>query len=241
MTPVSLIAAFVAGFLSFISPPVVILIPAYVAFVVGAAHKDRTLISSLCMVTAFSVTLVAIGASATRFGGFVSLHKPLPSMIAGGVLILVGLYAMGFLKISLSNIRTSGFEAVVVGIVFAFAWTPVGGPMLTAMLSAAAAPSTVQSGIWLLAVYSLGLAIPFVLTALALDQFFASIVRARSNDLDATVELQSSAGTNGVQGFWHDGTIEFAVGAVLIVMGLLMLIGRFGAIAWRLSPYLPTF
>ena len=228
-TSVPILAAFVAGFLSFISPSAVTLIPGYIAFVAGAVRKERGLITSFCLVSAFSLMLVALGASATWVGAFMSRHKELLGMIAGGILVLYGVYATGFMKI-----RTYGLDAVLVGIAFAFGWTPVGGPILGALLTIGAAPESGMTGAWLLTAYAFGLAIPFVLTALAVDQVVASGAGMRGDELDLTPRVPDD-------GYRYDRAIEIASGAALIVMGALMLTGRFPRIARSLGPYLPTF
>ena len=246
MENVSLIAALLAGLLSFVSPCVLPLIPGYLSFIsgatldeirgtggspsgaVGATARRRTIVSSLFFVLGFSLVFIALGASASAIGGFVLQKKPLLGKIGGSVIILFGLHTMGVLKIGwlyaekrvqTRSKPTSAIGAVLVGIAFAFGWTPCIGPILAAILAVAAAQDTVTQGVRLLAVYSLGLGIPFVLTALAIDRFFAAFARIRR--------------------YYH--AIEIVSGALMVVVGVLIFTNRFTIIARVLSPYLPTF
>jgi cytochrome c-type biogenesis protein len=242
MTNISLLAAFLAGFLSFVSPCVLPLIPGYLSFISGATLDDlrggstagaavarrRALVSSLFFVIGFSLVFIALGASATAIGGFVFQKKPLLAKIGGSVIILFGLHTMGVLKISwlyaekrvqARSKPTGALGAAVVGVAFAFGWTPCIGPILAAILAVAAAQETVSQGVRLLAVYSLGLGIPFVLTALAIDRFFAAFARIRR--------------------YYHG--IELASGVLMIAIGVLIFTNRFTVIARVLTPYLPTF
>ena len=221
----SLFAAFVAGFLSFISSSVVILIPFYVAFVAGGARKEGSLYSALSLVAAFSLMLIALGMSATTIGGFLSRYKEWLGMIAGGVLFVAGLHTTGVVKINVGPggenrvWPTYGLEAVPVGIAFALGWTPVGGPILGSILTVGAAPRSVMTAFWLLTAYALGLAIPLVLTALAADQVVAAFDPERR----------------------YSRAIHIVSGTAMVVMGVLMLAGRFAPMARALSNYLPTF
>lgn len=245
MSNVTLLAAFFAGFLSFVSPCVLPLIPGYLSFISGATLEDlrggattgtanaaaarrRALVSSLFFVLGFSLVFIALGASATAIGGFVFQKKPLLAKIGGAIIILFGLHTMGILKISwlyaekrvqAQSKPTSALGAAVVGVAFAFGWTPCIGPILAAILAVAAAQDTVTQGVRLLAVYSLGLGIPFVLTALAIDRFFAAFARIRR----------------------HYHAIELLSGALMIAIGVLIFTNRFTIIARVLTPYLPTF
>jgi cytochrome c-type biogenesis protein len=244
MENVSLFAAFVAGLFSFISPCVLPLIPGYLSFISGVTLEEmrgggaagtvapgtrwRTFVSSLAFVFGFSLVFIALGASATAIGGFVFSRLSLLSKIAGVLIVLFGLHTMGLLKISwlyaekrvqTTRKPTSLVGAMLVGVAFAFGWTPCIGPILAAILTIAAGQDTVMKGIELLAVYSLGLGIPFMLTSLAINQFFAAFARIRRYYL----------------------AIEVASGALLVVIGVLIFTNRFTIIAQYLSPYLPTF
>ena len=246
MTNVSLLAAFVAGLLSFVSPCVLPLIPGYLSFVSGltldemrgaggaaaapasAGTRRRILASSLAFVAGFSIVFVTLGASATAAGQFLSEHLVLFGRIAGAIIIVFGLHTMGVVRIDWlyaeARVQTrqkpaSLPGALLVGVAFAFGWTPCIGPVLAAILAVAAAQESVGQGVRLLLVYSLGLGIPFIATSLAINRFFAVFARIRR----------------------HYRAIEIASGALLVTIGVLILTNRLTIIAQYLSPYLPTF
>jgi cytochrome c-type biogenesis protein len=209
---VSLLDAFVAGVLSFISPGVVPLVPGYLAFIfLNNTSKRQVILTSLIFILGFSLVFVSLGASATFLGQFLLEWLTLFGMIAGIVVIVVGLQAIGVIKIPFRG-------PVIVGSSFAFGWTPCLGPVLSAILLVAAQPDSANQGILLLSAYSMGLAIPFLLTALAINQLFAASKIRR-----------------------HHHTIEIASGVLMIVVGVLLFTNRFTIIAQWLTPYLPTF
>lgn len=245
MEQVTLLAAFVAGVLSFISPCVLPLIPGYLSFVSGVTLDEmrgtgnavarapnevrrRAVVMSLAFVLGFSMVFIALGASATAIGTLLMEHLTLLGKIAGVVIILFGLHMMGVLKIGLlyseKRMQTSGkpagfFGAMLVGVAFAFGWTPCIGPILAAILAVAATQDSVGEGVKLLAVYSAGLGVPFIATSLAINKFFAASARIRK----------------------HYHTIEVVSGVLLVVVGVLIFTNRFTVIAQLLTPYLPTF
>lgn len=237
---VTLLTSFVAGFLSFISPCVLPLIPGYISFISGLTLEEMqgkveakssrasVLAASLAFVLGFTVIFVAMGASASALGGWMSTHRGTIEKIAGGVLIVLGLHMMGVFRIRLlendKRIHTSTkpagpIGAFVVGTAFAFAWTPCIGPILGGILTMAATRESVGEGMQMLAVYSLGLGVPFLLTSVAIDRFFSAAARIRR----------------------HYRTIELVSGGLLIIVGLLIFFGQFTLIAKYLTPYLPTF
>lgn len=237
---VTLLAAFAAGFLSFVSPCVLPLIPGYISFVSGisveemrgdappATSRLQIFITSLAFVIGFSLVFVALGASATAIGKFLFARLPLFSKIAGAVLIVFGLHTMGVFRLAFletekrvhSQRKPAGpLGAVLVGVAFAFGWTPCIGPILGGILAIAGSKNSVMEGITLLAVYSLGLGIPFLLTSLAINQFFGAARRIRR--------------------YYH--AIELASGALLIVIGVLIISGELTIITRALQPYLPSF
>ena len=243
------LAAFVAGVLSFISPCVLPLIPGYLSYISGltldemqgtggasaaavAASRRRVLIASIFFILGFSVVFVSLGAAASAIGQY--LLEPgtgrlrLVTKLAGAVVIVFGLHTMGVLRIdwlySEKRVQVERkprgvFGAFVVGLAFAFGWTPCIGPILSGILAIAASKDTVGQGIQLLAVYSLGLGIPFLITALALNHFFAAFAKIRR----------------------HYHKIEIASGLLLVAIGVLIFTDQFTIIARWLSPYLPTF
>ena len=244
MENVTLLAAFVAGILSFISPCVLPLIPGYLSLVSGVTLDEmrggtsasasagtarrRAVTMSVAFVLGFSLVFVALGASASAIGAVLMEHLSLLGKIAGVVIILFGLHMMGVLKIgwlySEKRMQTSGkpagfFGAMLVGIAFAFGWTPCIGPILAAILAVAATQESVGEGVKLLAVYSAGLGVPFIATALAINKFFAASARIRK----------------------HYHMIEVVSGVLLVMVGVLIFTNRFTIIAQYLTPYLPTY
>jgi cytochrome c-type biogenesis protein len=241
---VTLLAAFGAGLLSFISPCVLPLIPGYLSYISGMSLdemrgtgvatvappevRNRVLLSSLAFILGFSIVFIALGASATALGQFLMQRLTILGRIAGAIIVLFGLHTMGLLRIDWlyqekrvqTNRRPAGFfGATLVGIAFAFGWTPCIGPILAGILAIAAAQNTIGQGIRLLAAYSAGLAIPFFAAALAINQFFSAFARIRK----------------------HYHVIELASGALLVVIGILIFTNRFTIIARTLQPYLPVY
>ena len=237
---VTLLAAFAAGFLSFVSPCVLPLIPGYISFVSGVSVEEmradtapatsrlQLFLTSLAFVIGFSLVFVALGASATAIGKFLFARLPLFSKIAGAVLIVFGLHTMGVFRLAFletekrvhSQRKPAGpLGAMLVGVAFAFGWTPCIGPILGGILAIAGSKNSVGEGVTLLAVYSLGLGIPFLLTSLAINQFFGAAKRIRK--------------------YYH--AIELASGALLIVIGVLIISGELTIITRALQPYLPSF
>jgi cytochrome c-type biogenesis protein len=237
---VTLLAAFAAGFLSFVSPCVLPLIPGYISFVSGISVDEmradtapstsrlQVFLTSLAFVIGFSIVFVALGASATALGKFMFAKLPLLSKIAGVILIVFGLHTMGVFRLAFletekrvhSQRKPAGpLGAMLVGIAFAFGWTPCIGPILGGILAIAGSKNTVSEGITLLAVYSLGLGIPFLLTSLAINQFFSAAKRIRK----------------------HYHAVEVASGVLLIAIGVLIVTGQLTIITRYLQPYLPTF
>ena len=244
MENVTLFAAFIAGVLSFISPCVLPLIPGYLSFVSGVTLDEmrgtgtvktaptdarrRAVIMSIAFVLGFSLVFISLGASATAIGTLLMEHLSLLGKIAGVVIILFGLHMMGVLPIgwlySEKRMQTSGkpagfFGAMLVGIAFAFGWTPCIGPILAAILAVAATQESVGEGVKLLAVYSAGLGVPFIATSLAINKFLAASARIRK--------------------YYH--TIEVVSGVLLVAVGVLIFTNRFTIIAQFLTPYLPTY
>jgi len=235
---VTLLAAFVAGFLSFVSPCVLPLIPGYISFVSGASLEDmraghgaarrQVLLSSLAFVLGFSLVFVALGASATAIGRFIFDKLPILTKIAGALIIIFGLHMMGVFRLGfLDNEKRAQTQrkpagpigALLVGIAFAFGWTPCIGPILAGILVVAGSKETIGEGVLLLAVYSLGLGVPFLLTSLAIDRFFS---------VAATIRR-------------HYHAIELSSGGLLVAIGLLIFTGQLTVIVRYLQPYLPVF
>ena len=195
MHDVSVPAAVLAGLISFLSPCVLPLVPPYLVYLTGAtiehvandesaqASKRAVMISALMFVLGFSTVFVALGASASFIGGFIRAWSAEFSILAGIVIIIMGLHFLGLTRIGflmregrLTAPKPVGlWGAYVMGLAFAFGWTPCIGPILAAILSVAAAEATVTKGAMLLAVYSAGLGIPFLLAAFAVEQFSVAV------------------------------------------------------------------
>ena len=202
MADVSLVAALGAGVLSFISPCVLPLVPGYISYVSGVSFEDmraregrraarsrrQMLLTSAAFVLGFSLVFISLGASATALGHLVGRSRAVLEKVAGVIVVIFGLHLTGLFRIGwldrdtrvqTSTRPTSVLGAVLVGIAFAFGWTPCIGPILGGIMTIAASKQTVGEGVVLLAVYSAGLGIPFLLTSLAVDRFFVASARIR--------------------------------------------------------------
>src|SRR6202044_3091715 len=226
------LAAFFAGLISFLSPCVLPLVPGYLSLISGAGLEElkapqahlmgRVMVNSIGFILGFSIVFIVLGAAATEVGQLLGIYKHTLARIAGVVIILFGLHLTGIFKIKalytdtrLHSVKGSSTPvgAFVIGFAFAFGWTPCVGPGLTGILTFAAAQDSITKGIALLAIYSLGLAVPFLLTALLLERFLKFYSRFRA----------------------HMHAIEVASGALLIALGVLLVIGRFTIISNYLS------
>jgi cytochrome c-type biogenesis protein len=227
-----MIAAFVAGLVSFLSPCVLPLVPGYVSLISGASVEelqspDRRLtrtvmLHSLMFILGFTVVFVSLGAVATGVGQLAHQYKKYLTWIAGIIIIIFGVHLTGLFKIkalyadkrmhSMQGSK-SPIGAFLVGFAFAFGWTPCIGPVLAGILGLAANSDSVTKGILLLWVYSLGLAVPFLLTSLGVDRFLSFYGRFRR----------------------HLGTVEVLSGVLLIAIGGLILAGHFTWLASKLG------
>jgi cytochrome c-type biogenesis protein len=228
MTP-TLSLAFVAGLLSFLSPCVLPLVPSYLAYVGGSAGARRgaALRSSLFFVLGFSLVFVGLGASASLLGELLSAYRR-ELTVAGGVLIIFfGVVMLGvrlpFLQRD-ARLRFSGetrtpVGAVLLGMAFAAGWTPCIGPVLGATLTLAGTSGSLRQGVALLAVYALGLALPFVLAAVMLESF--TRFSSRFRHLLPWVERLS--------------------GVILVVAGVMLLSGSYTALNGTLIRYTPEW
>ncbi len=223
----SIIVAFGGGFLSFLSPCVLPLLPSYLAFVTGVSVDDlktpllgrelrkKVVLNSLCFILGFSMVFVLLGASFSFLGRFFAIHQNTIQKIAGLVIIFFGLYITGIFNIplfmrskELLPIRTkpAGYAgSTLVGLSFASAWTPCVGPILGAILALAGSEGKIRGGIVLLAAYSMGLAIPFFLTSVASGSLLSAFQRF----------------TKFTRAIYIGG------GILLIIVGLLILTGYF--------------
>ena len=233
---VSIPAALIAGLVSFLSPCVLPLVPPYLIYLTGAtiehvAHdapaassRRAVMISALLFVLGFSTVFVALGASASLIGGLIRAWSAQLSILAGIVIIVMGLHFLGLTRIGL--LMREGrlpipkpvglWGAYVMGLAFAFGWTPCIGPILAAILSIAAAEATVAKGAGLLAVYSAGLGIPFLIAAFMVERFSALFSRMKA----------------------HLATVERAMGVLLVVTGIAFLTGAVSNVSvWLLETF----
>ena len=233
------VGVLLAGVASFLSPCVLPLVPPYLGFIggttidmmAGSGEKlpphlyRRVVLSALVFVLGFTTVFVALGAGASLIGQLLLAWKGWLGVVAGLVLIVFGAHFLGLFHIPLlyrearyqtSSQPTSLLGAYIVGLAFAFGWTPCIGPILSAVITVAGSTASLNRGIALLFTYSLGLGIPFLLAAAAMRPFLGFLQRFRR----------------------HLGTVEKVMGAALVITGLLMLTGSlnwFGA--WLLETY----
>ncbi len=228
--------AFAAGIISFLSPCVLPLVPGYVSFVAGSSLEDMrdgqaprlpTMLLAATFVAGFSVVFVSLGASATYLGSFLLTYKYELGIVAGIVVTLFGLHMLGFTPFNLMNSEARfqldvpggrGMSAFLLGIAFAFGWTPCIGPVLGAILTLSASTADVSKGALLLAIYSIGLGVPFLLAAI-----FTGTLLKRLRSL-------GSAGRR----------LQQMAGSLLIVMGILMVTGQLEIIAFWLIETFPA-
>lgn len=229
---ISFFGAFFAGLLSFLSPCVLPLIPSYITYITGLsfadlqeehpAHKVRqqTVIHSLLFIAGFTIVFVLLGASATFIGGFLQEHMALIRKVGGVLIIIFGIHVTGLVpihallgekRVSIQRKPAGYLGSLLVGLAFAAGWTPCIGPILASILMVAATEDTVYHGIALLLTYSMGLAIPFFLSALAMHKFLVLFNRFKK----------------------HIRIFEIVTGLFLIVVGVMIftnyltVLGRF--------------
>lgn len=191
---IGVLIAFSAGLLSFLSPCVLPLIPSYITFITGLGLDDlqsarRTaLVHGLLFVAGFSLIFILLGAGATLIGRALLVHREWIARVGGVVIIIFGLYLLGVLNIGffarerrvhLANKPVGYLGTVVVGIAFGAGWTPCLGPILSAILIYASSEASLPRGLLLLTAYSAGLAVPFLVSAVAVDRFLAFFQRMR--------------------------------------------------------------
>ena len=228
--------AFTAGVLSFLSPCVLPLVPSYLTFVTGMSLEDlekgvnrkATMIHATLFVVGFSSIFILLGASASFLGQFFRLYEVWIARIGGVIIVILGLHMAGVFRLTPLlrekrlhlNDKPAGYIGTYgVGMTFGAGWTPCIGPQLGAILTYGAAQDTMWDGVRLLTVYSLGLAVPFLLSALALSRFLQAFGRFRR---------------------WIP-IVERASGVLLIALGVMLLTGQFTVLAAWLNRYTPQF
>ncbi|MFD1332990.1 cytochrome c biogenesis CcdA family protein [Methylopila musalis] len=223
ISDVTLPAVFAAGALSFLSPCVLPLVPPYLCYLAGSTLDQlvsderprsvsaRTLGAAALFVLGFATVFIALGATASALGRLLLANAPLLSSVAGVAIIVMGLHFLGVFRIGFL-MRDTRMEvqkpvglwgAYLMGLAFAFGWTPCIGPVLAAVLSVAASEATVARGAGLLAVYAAGLGLPFLIAAFAMKPFIAFLKRFRA----------------------HLGVVEKVTGGLLVLTGLAFLTG----------------
>ena len=237
---IGLAVAFAAGLLSFLSPCVLPLIPSYVTFITGMSLDDLTerregsgrsrtiLVHGMLFVLGFTLVFVTLGASATFLGSLFAYASRWVERVGGVLLIIFGLYLLGALRVPgmtrewrmhLGDKPLGYLGTVLVGVTFGAGWTPCIGPVLGGILTLAATRESLGDGMGLLLVYSAGLAIPFLAAALLLDRFLGGMRK---------------------MGPWFPWVSRIS-GALLIVLGLLLLTGTFTTLSSMLMQWTPDF
>ena len=233
---VTILAALIAGLVSFLSPCVLPLVPPYLVFLTSTSLerfadrepeprvKRETVAAAALFVAGFSTVFVALGASASAIGALIQAYSGPLATIAGIVIVVMGLHFLGITRIDLLHRQkrlqvakpVGLWGAYVIGLAFAFGWTPCIGPILAAILAVAASEQTVAKGAGLLAVYSLGLGIPFLIAAFAIEPFATFLARFRK----------------------HLARVEQAMGALLVLTGIAFLTGSITqASVWLLDMF----
>jgi cytochrome c-type biogenesis protein len=240
MLDVSVGGAFLAGLLSFVSPCVLPIVPPYLAWLAGLSFEElksekiesgtrrRIILAALAFVLGFATVFVALGATASVVGKTIAQYFDILSIIAGIIIIVMGLHFIGVFRIALfyreARIQVERkpaglLGAYVMGLAFAFGWTPCVGPVLAAILFVAGSEGTALRGAGLLAFYSLGIGIPFILAAVFASRFLAWAARFRR----------------------HMHKVEIAMGVLLILTGILFITGQMSVISYWLLETFPIF
>lgn len=233
-TSITIGTSFLAGILSFLSPCVLPLVPGYITYLAGVTLEELeegisrkailkdVLGNALLFVLGFSLIFIALGAGATVVGGWLRANLPALLKIGGVIVILMGLHLSRLLpipwlyrerRLQVDKKPVGYLGSLVVGMAFAFGWTPCLGPILAGILTLASTQQTVQQGIGLLTVYSAGLGIPFLLTGLAIGSFFGFYRWVRR----------------------YIGILERVSGLLLVLIGVLLVTDNLGWLASKLN------
>ena len=243
MPDISIYMAFAAGLISFLSPCVLPLVPGYISFISGVSfteiraqegseaflkkEKRKILNNSIFFIIGFSAVFILLGASATWLGNLLTSKMSVLTRLAGLVIIFFGIYKMGLIRSNLFY-KEARFEvkhkkfgymgAALIGAAFAFGWTPCIGPILAGILAYAGTLEKVNQGVLLLAVYSLGLGIPFLLTAMGINRFWSFFSRIKK----------------------YIRILEVTGGAIMVILGLMIFTNKLILIP-GLLPFLNKF
>ncbi len=228
--------ALTAGLISFLSPCVLPIVPPYLAYMSGvtigemqgtATARRKVIVSALFFVLGLSTVFLLLGFTASAFGAFVLQNQELFAKVSGVVVIVFGLHFLSVFRIPILDREArmeagqsggSAIGAYVLGLAFAFGWTPCIGPQLGAILSLAASEASVSRGTLLLGVYALGLGVPFLLAAIFLNRSMALMNRMKR----------------------HMGLIEKVMGGLLLVVGIMLVTGLFSTFSWWLLETFPA-
>jgi cytochrome c-type biogenesis protein len=230
---ISLLLAFFAGLISFVSPCVLPLIPGYISFICGVSFnelnqksKNFKIKKSFFFSLGFSLVFIMLGATATIIGSFLLKHTLVLSYLSGFLIIFFSLYLLDFIKINFLNQNFSNFNLkfsnnfffpFLVGIGFGFGWTPCIGPILGSILAVASLEDSVGKGMLLLTFYSLGLALPFIIASLIINYFLIFSKRIRK----------------------YLNNIKKLSGIILLITGLLIVSGKLQIISFFIIKYFP--
>jgi cytochrome c-type biogenesis protein len=224
--------AFSAGLLSFLSPCVLPLVPSYLTFVTGVGLDDlgsarrSALVHALLFVLGFTLIFVALGASATVLGRLLGAYRDWITRLGGALVVLFGLYLLGAVRVSafdrerrmhLANKPLGYLGTVLVGVAFGAGWTPCLGPILGTILTYTAATADLSRGLPLLLAYSIGLALPFLLAAVAVERFLAAVTRMRP----------------------YLARVSQVSGVLLIIVGVMMMLDYFTTLGRYLQEVTP--
>lgn len=228
-----------AGLISFLSPCVLPLVPPYLSYLAGTsvaelarggevnpALRRHAVLAALCFVLGFSTVFIALGAGASQIGGLLRAYSDVLAQVAGVVIIIMGLHFLGVFRIAflaqearVQVDKPAGMlGAYVMGLAFAFGWTPCIGPVLAGVLAVAGSEETVWRGAGLLAVYSIGLGVPFLLAAFAMGPFMRFLTRFRA----------------------HLGMVEKVMGGLLVLTGIAFLTGSISQFGFYLLQAFPA-
>ena len=230
---IGLVLAFTTGLLSFLSPCVLPLIPSYLTFVTGVGFEDlsrkrrSSLVHALLFVAGFTLIFIALGASATVLGRLLLHYRVWITRLGGALVILFGLYLLGAVRVAafdrerrihLANKPVGYLGTILVGVAFGAGWTPCLGPILGAILTYTAATADLSRGLPLLLAYSMGLALPFLVAAVAVERFMETVTRIRP----------------------HLARVSQVSGALLVIVGVLMMFDYFTVFATYLQALTPA-
>lgn len=229
--------SFTAGFLSFISPCVLPLIPSYVGFITGISFKDltdinnskairkATIVNSLLFILGFSIVFVALGATATAIGGVLNKYQHIMRWVGGSIVIILGVHFTGLINIKFLQVEKRVhlkskplgiLGALLIGMAFALGWTPCIGPILGSVLMVAATETEIMKGVYLLSAYSIGFGIPFFLSAIALNKFLSTYKKVSR----------------------HIPTLIVISGSILILIGILIITNNLSYVGLVLTDWL---